>query len=199
MLRLVKDGPEIPLEVLAAHEAGRLIFFCGAGISMDSGLPNFKGLVDYVYLELGELQKPSELVAYRQGRLDKVLSLLEERTVARRVRQIVIERLTRPSLVTLDLHQALLELSKVPDGGHRLVTTNFDDRFSEAGLKEDFIDGASEIFRAEARHLALTCSSPRADYKDRSGRSSSGTDYIRLWHRVSHGTLGKQVHHRVGS
>jgi hypothetical protein len=142
VLRLVKDGPEIPLEVLAAHEAERLVFFCGAGISMDSGLPNFKGLVDYVYSELGELQKPSEVVAYRQGRLDKVLGLLEERTVASRVRQIVIERLTRPSLVTLDLHQALLELSKVRDGGHRLVTTNFDDRFFEAGLTEDFIDGA---------------------------------------------------------
>lgn len=178
VLRLVKDGPEIPLEVLAAHEAERLVFFCGAGISMDSGLPNFKGLVDHVYSELGESPRPAELAASRQGRLDKVIGLLEDRTVPRRVRQIVVERLTRPSPVTLVLHKALLELSKVQDGGYRLVTTNFDDRFCDAGLKEDFIDSAPkfsvpkpDVWRslvhlhgrirktdAEGRHLVLTTS-----------------------------------------
>jgi hypothetical protein len=142
---LVKDGPEIPLEVLAAHEAERLVFFCGAGISMDSGLPDFRGLVDHVYSELGELRKPNELVAEGDGRLDKVLGLLEDRTVGSKVRQIIIERLTRTSLVPLDLHEALLELSKVQDGGCRLVTTNFDDRFCEAGLPEDSIDGAPKF------------------------------------------------------
>jgi len=174
----MKDGPEIPLEVLAAHEAERLVFFCGAGISMDSGLPNFKGLVDHVYSELGESQTASEHAAYKQGRLDKVLGLLEDRTVPSRVRQIVIERLTRPSIGSFDLHQALLELSKVQDGGHRLVTTNFDDRFYEAGLKEEFIDCApkfsvpkADVWRSlvhlhgrirkpdpEGRHLVLTTS-----------------------------------------
>jgi hypothetical protein len=38
VLRLVRDGPEIPLQVLAAHEQERLVFFCGAGISMETGL-----------------------------------------------------------------------------------------------------------------------------------------------------------------
>jgi hypothetical protein len=145
VLRLVKDGPEIPLEVLAAHEAGRLIFFCGAGISMDSGLPNFRGLVDYVYAQLGESRSAREDAAYREGRLDKVLGLLEERTVPKRTRQVVIQRLTTPSATPLDLHKSLLELSKTADGGYRLVTTNFDDRFQEAGLKEDSIDCAPKF------------------------------------------------------
>ena len=43
------NGPEIPDALLQAHEAGRVAFFCGAGISYPAGLPGFEGLVRQLY------------------------------------------------------------------------------------------------------------------------------------------------------
>jgi hypothetical protein len=111
---------------------------------MASGLPAFKGLVDDVYSELGDVRNAAEAAAYKDGRFDKVLGLLEDRTVKHRVREIVIDRLSRPSPSALTIHKALLELSRVDDG-YRLVTTNFDNRFSEAGLGEEYIDSAPKL------------------------------------------------------
>lgn len=145
MLRLVRDGPEIPLQVLAAHEQERLVFFCGAGISMETGLPDFTGLVDDVYADIGEVQDAAEAAAYKEGRLDKVPGLLEDRVVRHAVRRSVIARLSRASTASLDLHAALLELAKLRGGGYRLVTTNFDNRFSESKLPEEYIDGAPKL------------------------------------------------------
>jgi NAD-dependent SIR2 family protein deacetylase len=48
-MRWVKDGPDIPSEIVRAVEEGRVVFFCGAGVSQQAGLPGFKGLVDKVY------------------------------------------------------------------------------------------------------------------------------------------------------
>jgi NAD-dependent SIR2 family protein deacetylase len=42
--QFVHRGPEIPSEVLYALEEERLVFFCGAGISVYTGLPDFKQL-----------------------------------------------------------------------------------------------------------------------------------------------------------
>ena len=141
----MKDGPEIPLEVLDAHEQERLIFFCGAGISIETGLPNFRGLVDDVYADLGETPDAAESVAYNQERFDKVLGLLEGRVVPHRVRWSVIARLSHPSATGLELHRALLELARLSDGGYRLVTTNFDNRFAETGLDEKYMDAAPKL------------------------------------------------------
>ena len=45
-----------------------------------------------------------------------------------------------------DIHKDLLELSALPDNkGHRLVTTNFDRLFFEAGLKSEFADSAPKL------------------------------------------------------
>lgn len=51
-MQFIKDGPDIPEALLLAHEEGRVIFFCGAGISYPAGLPDFKGLVEKLYKEL---------------------------------------------------------------------------------------------------------------------------------------------------
>src|SRR6476659_2933651 len=40
-MQFVTNGPDIPDAVLQAHEDGRVVFFCGAGISYPAGLPGF--------------------------------------------------------------------------------------------------------------------------------------------------------------
>ena len=44
-MQFVARGPDIPEMLLEEHERGRVVFFCGAGISYPAGLPNFSGLV----------------------------------------------------------------------------------------------------------------------------------------------------------
>ena len=51
MLELVSNGPDIPVELLNQPDGDRVVFFCGAGVSMDpaSQLPDFPGLLCHVY------------------------------------------------------------------------------------------------------------------------------------------------------
>ena len=48
-MQFIPNGPDIPNQLLQAHEEGRVAFFCGAGISYPAGLPGFKDLVDEIY------------------------------------------------------------------------------------------------------------------------------------------------------
>ena len=43
-MQFVTNGPDIPDALLQAHEEGRVVFFCGAGISAPAGLPLFQKL-----------------------------------------------------------------------------------------------------------------------------------------------------------
>ena len=40
-MKFVKNGPDIPEELIDAHQRGEVVFFCGAGISMNNGYPSF--------------------------------------------------------------------------------------------------------------------------------------------------------------
>lgn len=48
-MQFITNGPNIPESLLQAHEEGRVVFFCGAGISYPARLPGFKGLVKEIY------------------------------------------------------------------------------------------------------------------------------------------------------
>lgn len=70
---LVPNGPDIPLDVMDAHEAGRLVLFCGAGVSARAGLPMFSGLVEGVYEALGTARTASEESEWQSKNYDRVL------------------------------------------------------------------------------------------------------------------------------
>lgn len=134
-MQFVKDGPDLPERLLQAHEEGRVVFFCGAGISYPAGLPGFGGLVDQLYDELGETPNPVEKAALDSYRYDTAIGLLESRVVGNRLAtRTAIARILTPKKRSKDstaTHEALLTLSRNADGRVRLITTNFDHLFAK--------------------------------------------------------------------
>jgi SIR2-like domain len=135
-MQLVKNGPDIPVSLLQAHEEGRVVLFCGAGVSYPAGLPGFKGLTLGLYEALGTSPTAAEQAALRRGQYDTAIGLLEGRIVGGRevlrhqVARILTPDLTRPH--AMDTHNALLTLSRNRRGQYRLITTNFDRIFEQA-------------------------------------------------------------------
>ena len=135
MPAFVNNGPNIPEKLLQEHEEGRVVFFCGAGISFPAHLPDFKGLVKYLYNKLGILPNTIQKSAIRSGQYDRAIGLLEAGVVGGRktVRKEVEQRLT-PNLVSSKetaTHESLLTLARNRDGRIRLISTNFDRLFEE--------------------------------------------------------------------
>ncbi len=134
-MQFIKSGPDIPERLLQQHEEGRVVFFCGAGISYPAGLPGFGKLVDRIFTELGIVQNDVEKSAIKAQQFDTAIGLLEARIAGGRetVRQ------TLPAILKPDLsltnamatHKALLTLGKTRDNRTRLITTNFDRLFEE--------------------------------------------------------------------
>jgi hypothetical protein len=138
-MQFIANGPDIPDSLLEAHEEGRVVFFCGAGISYPAGLPGFRGLVDEIYARVGTMPSSIEQDAYKRNQFDATLDLLERRLPGQRiaVRQKLAEALKpkwRRKGAT-ETHEALLELARCREGAIRLVTTNFDRVFQRVGKR----------------------------------------------------------------
>jgi len=129
-MQFVTHGPDIPDALLQAHEEGRVVFFCGAGVSYPAGLPGFTGLVEQIYQLNGTPLSDIEREAFDSGQYDATLDLLERRLPGQRlsVRRALAEAL-KPNLSldgATDTQAALLRLARNREGALRLVTTNFD-------------------------------------------------------------------------
>ena len=157
MPELVPEGPRIPVHLMNEVDEGSVVFFCGAGVSVGDGsnLPNFEELVEHVYeanrieadeVEHEALHRDEPDRSRRRPQFDKALGLLErsDRLGPEALRGTVIERLSRPATAPLRVHEALLTLSRT-EGGTRLVTTNFDNRFVEAGEANLSVDAAPKL------------------------------------------------------
>ncbi|MCM7094476.1 anti-phage defense-associated sirtuin Dsr1 [Enterobacter chengduensis] len=138
-MQFIANGPDIPESLLEAHEEGRVVFFCGAGISYPACLPGFKGLVEQIYRLNGTEPSASEQDVFKRGQYDATLDLLERRLPGQRlaVRRALTEAL-KPKLRrkgATDTQAALLRLARDREGSLRLVTTNFDRIFHVAGKR----------------------------------------------------------------
>jgi SIR2-like domain len=138
-MQFVKNGPDIPERLVQSHEDGRLVFFCGAGISYPARLPGFKGLVDLIYNGLGRTPSAIEQSVIKAGQYDTAIGLLEADIVGGRaivreqLAKILTPDLSAPNAITN--HEALLTLAKNREGAYRLITTNFDRIFEEVKAK----------------------------------------------------------------
>lgn len=134
-MQFIENGPDIPESLLRLHEEGRVVFFCGAGISYPAGLPGFGGLVDRLYKNLQVDPSPVAQAAINAKRYDTAIGLLEQEIVGHRetvrntLASILNPDLQSPNATTT--HESLLTLSKNKTEQIRLITTNFDRIFEK--------------------------------------------------------------------
>lgn len=130
MPTFIAKGPLVPDELVQDLEDDRVIIFCGAGISMDAGLPSFVGLVRVTYEAMGATPPSKRDPIWLWP--DRMLGELETRSLSGLMRNAVRTLLDKPP-ASLEYHKALLRLARLSQHpGLRLVTTNFDTYFEQA-------------------------------------------------------------------
>ncbi len=130
-MQFIPNGPDIPDRLLQAHEDGRVVFFCGAGISYPAGLPGFKRLTEKTFAKFHQTLNKQQQDVMKIKQYDRAFKLLEDSIVGGRksVIEAVADILSPRQNAKLDIHQALLTLGRTRDHNMRLVTTNFDRLF----------------------------------------------------------------------
>lgn len=138
-MRFHADGPDIPLELIEARDAGQVIFLCGAGISMPAGLPSFWRLTREVIEDLGV--PPTDRAGLLMRRavaesdpalappLDQVFGVLKQDYGVGHVEDAVAKRLRLKRAPDTRRHETILRLASDPQGRRRVITTNFDRLF----------------------------------------------------------------------
>lgn len=146
-MRFLANGPSIPDDLLLARDQGRVIFFCGAGVSRAyAKLPDFFGLASKVISKLGVDQNSPAYKLIQEAQefdrrvgipgiisADRVFGLLERDFTSRDIEEAVASALKPPTDCDLTAHRILLDLATTPVGTVQLVTTNFDRLFDDCG------------------------------------------------------------------
>lgn len=139
-MQFVENGPDIPIELLSSHEEGKVVFFCGSGISFPAGLPLFDGLVNRIYQKLNEEKTEDELEAYNAHLYDTTLNLLQNRLIGSRKQLIqTLYDCLKIETDKIQTHQAILTLAKSRENAYHLISTNFDGLFQRA-IKQEKLD-----------------------------------------------------------
>ncbi len=138
-MRFIKDGPDIPDELLLAQDEGNVVFFCGAGVSRAfAGLSDFAGLAESVMQDLGsmeesrETQQFSTIVKLNKDKntrglvsADHIFTSLRRSFDYDDVGRSVAKNL-KTQAPDLSAHKIILKLARLQSGQTRLITTNFD-------------------------------------------------------------------------
>ena len=148
-MRFIDDGVNLPDELLRAHDEGRVVFMCGAGVSKaKAGLPDFATLTGKVLHGLGADESEDAFRLHRTIKsaataseikpflsADHVFHLLERSFTRADIGTEVARALAPGPDVDLGAHRTLLALSRRKSGAVRLVTTNFDRLFEQCGRR----------------------------------------------------------------
>jgi hypothetical protein len=151
-LRFTKDGPNIPDSLLERRDAGRVVFLCGAGVSLDSGLPDFYLLTKKVVKFFDPPEDSEIMTAFRPWMdanekskdkekrednpptlipLDQIFHVLQWEYGRKEVNERVAKELKSPTIGE-DVghqHRTIARLSCDAAGRPQIVTTNFDTLF----------------------------------------------------------------------
>lgn len=185
-MRFLADGPSIPDELLLARDQGRVVFFCGAGVSMARAkLPDFFGLAKAVTKFLGvpldhpalRILKEAQEIGQRTGvdgliSADRIFGLLERDFLVSDIEAAVMSAIEPCSNADLSAHKILLDLATTVEGQVRLVTTNFDRLFDECrdGLATYDPSRLPDLTRSSNLHgLVYLHGRSSKDYRDVDG------------------------------
>ncbi|CAI0955219.1 Uncharacterised protein [Serratia quinivorans] len=139
-MRFHAEGPAIPDILLERCDAGRVVFLCGAGVSLPSGMPTFVDLTRYV-IEYFDPPHDSEIMAafrpwlHDQSSanvpLDQIFNLLHLEYGKDEVNALVTKRLgaSRADIEVGREHSLIKRISSNQSGTPQIVTTNFDRLF----------------------------------------------------------------------
>ena len=148
-MRFVKDGCDIPQDLLDAYLKGEVVFFCGAGVSKAKAkLPDFTELTKKVLDELhipedDKIYKLLDFIIDKKNQqqtlmgysglisVDKIFSYLERDYSEIEIRLKVCTALKPTHDVDLSAHSIMLKLAN-HNNKLKLVTTNFDRLFEQA-------------------------------------------------------------------
>ncbi|ATG74481.1 hypothetical protein AN401_11985 [Zobellella denitrificans] len=143
-MRFFADGPSIPDLLLERCDAGRVVFLCGAGVSIPSEMPDFVELTRYVVdffdpapnSEIAKAFKPwveasSDIQPGTKTPLDQIFNLLHQEYGREEVNALVTERLQASNETTKlgVAHGLIKRISARQPGVPQVVTTNFDRLF----------------------------------------------------------------------
>ncbi|MEQ5817685.1 SIR2 family protein [Marinobacter sp. NFXS11] len=145
-MRFLEEGPDIPDRLLQERDAGRVVFLCGAGVSMPF-FPSFPNLTKYV---IDQLKPSPQSPAYQAFEawsrpqdeatfsfpmsLDQIFNLLQMEFGREKINLHVAKCLTAKELPpeSHDHHGIIARISTDGDGTPQIVTTNFDLLFEAA-------------------------------------------------------------------
>ena len=146
-MRFFENGPAIPDELLHARDEGRVVFFCGAGVSRAKArLPDFFGLAKKVMKTLGvqadsparKLLEEAHNIEAQTGvtgiiAADRIFGLLERDFPLNSIEEAVASALRPDDEPDLTAHRTILDLATTRENLVHVVTTNFDRLFDDCG------------------------------------------------------------------
>lgn len=147
-MKFCEDGPEIPDDLLWKRDTGDVVFICGAGVSVPgAGLPDFEALAAKVMDKLHvpddhNARKILKLSKNKENRglisIDRVFGEIEHDYYMPEIENAVEEVLHSNMKDDTRYHEIIRDLASTTDGKIRLVTTNFDNLFSQVTNAEEW-------------------------------------------------------------
>ena len=131
-MQFLEHGPDIPNEFVNALLNDNAVLFCGAGISMNEGLPDFRELTEHA---IDSLLPRDQVVTEHlcHARFDAVFQRICEEVHEQSMRDFLSKWLSFDEQSTMAAHKTLLSLARSRSNRRiRLVTTNFDEGFEAA-------------------------------------------------------------------
>ena len=146
-MRFNADGPIIPDSLLRERDAGRVVFLCGAGVSVPAGMPTFVRLTELVIKDLAPAEESDIIQAFEpwinadtiiparaRTPLDQIFNILQQEYGKDQVGKLVTKHLgiDEPTSVDANQHKIIARISSSHEGIPQIVTTNFDHLFEHA-------------------------------------------------------------------
>lgn len=139
-MRFFFDGPSIPDQLLERRDQGRVVFLCGAGVSLNAGMPSFTDLTKHVVKFFNPPEVSQIATSFRPWEegldgpkvpLDQIFNLLYQEYGREDVNALVAERLWVDNSGEQESseHKIIARISSDQEGKPQIVTTNFDRLF----------------------------------------------------------------------